>query len=104
MDEQRFTVPEAATPGIHPAAKRHNGRLRRGNVVLLAVVVGLIAAARVVVVILVMVASMAAALPGAHAGHGAQSAGQLPPRSAAGRLRPEAGGAIAPSCWKGSHY
>lgn len=98
MDEQRFAVPEAPTPGIHPAAERRDGCLRCGNVVLLAIVVGLVAAALVVMVILVMVASMATTLTWAHAGHGAQSAGQLPPRPAAGRLRPKVRSAIGTPC------
>ncbi|TNN75958.1 hypothetical protein EYF80_013721 [Liparis tanakae] len=87
VDEQRSAVPEAAAARVHPAAERRDGRLRRRHVVLLAVLVGLAPVA------VVMVASVAAAVPRTHAGHGAQRAGQLPPRPAAGRLRPEAAGA-----------
>lgn len=95
--EQRLAVPEASTPGVHPAAKRCNGCLRRSNVILLAVLVGLVPT--VVVVMLVVVASVAATLTWTHTGHGAQRAGQLPPGPATGRLRPEARcGAITGPC------
>lgn len=67
MDEQRLAVPEAPTPGVHPAAEGCDGCLCRRNVVLLAVLVGLVPAALVVMVMLVVVASVTAALARTHA-------------------------------------
>ena len=89
MDEQRFAVPEATTPGVHSAAECRDGRLRCCDVVLLAIFISLVPAALVVMVMLVVVSSVAAALAWTHTGHSAQRAGELPPRSTAGRLRPE---------------
>lgn len=101
VDEQRFAVPEAPAPGVHPAAQRSDGGLSRRDVVLFAVLVGLVPAALVVVVMLMVVASVTTALTRTHARHGAQRSGQLPPRPAAGRFRPKTcRGAISAPCWK----
>lgn len=84
MDEQRFAVPEAPTPRVHPAAEGSDCRLGRSDVVLLTIIVGLVPTALVVMMMQVMVAPMTAALAWTHAGHRAQGAGQLPPRLTAG--------------------
>lgn len=98
VDEQRFAVPEAPAPGVHPAAQRSDGGLGRRDVVLFAV---LVPAALVVVVMLMVVAPVTTALTRTHARHGAQRSGQLPPRPAAGRFRPKTcRGAISAPCWK----
>ena len=94
VDEQWFAVPEAPTPGVHPATECCDRRLRCCNVVVLAVLVGLVPAALVVVVV---VASVAAALTWTHAGHSAQRASQLPPRTATGQFCPKT---IGDPCWR----
>lgn len=86
VDKQRFAVSEAATARIYPAAERCDCGLCCSDVVLFAVLVGLVPAALVLVVMQVLVGSVAAALPGTHAGHSAQRAGQLPPCTTTGRL------------------
>lgn len=104
VDEQRFTVPEAPTPRVHPAAKGRNGCLCCCDVVLLPILVGLIPAALEVVVMLVMVTSMAAALTWTDAGHSTQRPRQLSPRTTTGRLCPKTcWGAITAPCCKWAH-
>lgn len=101
VDEQRFAVPEAPAPGVHPAAQRSDGGLGRRDVVLFAVLVGLVPAALVVVVMLMVVAPVTTAFTWTHARHGAQRSGQLPPRPAADRFRPKTcRGAISAPCWE----
>lgn len=98
VDEQRFAVPKAPTPRVHPAAQRSNGCLCCSDVVLFSIIDGLIPTALVVMMMRVMVAPMTAALTWTHTGHGAQRASQLPPCLAAGGLCPKVWGAAAACC------
>lgn len=98
VDEQRFAVPEAPTPRVHPAAQRSNGRLCCSDVVLFSIIDGFIPTALVVMMMRVMAAAVTAALTWTHTGHGAQRAGQLSPCLAAGWLWPKAWRAVAACC------
>lgn len=104
MDQQRFTVPEAAAARVHPAAQSRDGSLSSCDVVLLAVVVGFVAAALVVVVMVMLVPPVTAALAWTHARHRTQRPGQFSPRSATGRLCAKTCWcAVNAPCWRGSN-
>lgn len=81
VNEQRFALPEAPVPRAPSPWTAHH--LRR-SIILVRVLHALVPAAVVVVVQRLCTLS---AVPGAHAGHGAQRAGQIPPRAAAVLLR-----------------